>query len=154
MKNIFRMMLYHFCPCLFLCIIGLGIVFVRPIPLKIEKAVAGDLNLLQPDSHLSDNKVFNHNNKDEDPFSWVITFYQRYISPVDGLRCPMHPSCSQYAHQAISEKGAVGIMAVFDRLLRCGRDLDDYPLIFKKGSVFYYDPPIYKPVPPSNENIQ
>ena len=53
----------------------------------------------------------------------VFRFYERVISPIDGHRCPMHPSCSTYAVQAIEKHGIViGWMMACDRLQRCGRD--------------------------------
>ena len=52
-----------------------------------------------------------------------VRFYQDHISPVDGDRCPMHPSCSEYARQAIQKHGPVlGWIMACDRLIRCGRD--------------------------------
>ncbi|MGA1796417.1 MAG: membrane protein insertion efficiency factor YidD [bacterium] len=74
------------------------------------------------------------------PFSWMIRLYQRHISPINGGRCPMYPSCSRFAVQAVEEEGAKGLLMTFDRLLRCGRDLEGYPLIFHGGRVLRHDP--------------
>lgn len=47
-----------------------------------------------------------------------IRFFQKYISPVDGPRCPMVPTCSAYALQALEEHGPLlGTMMTVDRLL-------------------------------------
>lgn len=78
--------------------------------------------------------------RDMDPFSWMIRLYQRHISPINGGRCPMYPSCSRFAAQAVNEEGAKGLLMTFDRLLRCGRDLAHYPLIFRGGRVLHHDP--------------
>ena len=52
-----------------------------------------------------------------------IQFYQKYLSGADGHRCPMTPSCSGYAAQAIRRHGAfLGWIMTCDRLMRCGRD--------------------------------
>ncbi len=52
-----------------------------------------------------------------------IKFYQDYISSVDGNRCPMHPTCSQYCNEAFKKHGALlGWIMCSDRLIRCGRD--------------------------------
>ena len=52
-----------------------------------------------------------------------IRFFQRYLSAADGDRCPMTPSCSHYAIDAIQRHGVVkGWIMTCDRLLRCGRD--------------------------------
>lgn len=48
---------------------------------------------------------------------------QRFISRADGDRCPMYPTCSQYASQAFAREGILmGWVLTSDRLLRCGRD--------------------------------
>lgn len=53
----------------------------------------------------------------------LIRFYQKHISPIDGARCPMHPTCSEYARKAIEKHGPViGWIMACDRLVRCGRD--------------------------------
>ncbi len=52
-----------------------------------------------------------------------VKLFQKYISRVDGNRCPMHPSCSSYAVEAIKKHGFIkGWIMTSDRLMRCGRD--------------------------------
>ncbi len=52
----------------------------------------------------------------------IIRFYQDHISGADGSRCPMSPSCSAYAAQALEKHGpVVGWVMAFDRIMRCGR---------------------------------
>ena len=53
--------------------------------------------------------------------------WQRGISPGDGPRCPMQPTCSAYSKQAFSEHGLGGYILTFDRLMRDG-DTSGYPL--------------------------
>ena len=50
----------------------------------------------------------------------VIKAYQYFISPMLGPRCRFHPSCSDYALEAVRIHGTWkgGIMAL-RRLLRC-----------------------------------
>ena len=73
-------------------------------------------------------------------FLTAITFFQIFISPADGDRCPMHPSCSRYAQEAVRKYGIVkGAVLAADRLLRCGRETD-YPLVFHQGHTYYFDP--------------
>jgi uncharacterized protein len=56
------------------------------------------------------------------PENPILRFYQATISRADGNRCPMYPSCSQYAAQALKTHGPVmGWVMTCDRLLRCGR---------------------------------
>jgi putative membrane protein insertion efficiency factor len=68
----------------------------------------------------------------------MIVVYRRVISPLLGPRCRFYPTCSDYAHQAITIHGLYrgGRLAVW-RLLRC------HP--FNKG-------PFLDPVPQSLEN--
>ncbi len=72
----------------------------------------------------------------------IIGFYQDYISGADGSRCPMYPSCSQYAAQAIRKHGpVVGWVMTFDRIIRCGRsDTRLAPRIRAGGQNMIYDP--------------
>ena len=60
----------------------------------------------------------------------MIRFYQKYISPYKGTKCPYVPSCSQYGLEAIEKYGVIkgGLLASW-RILRCNP--------FSKGG---YDP--------------
>lgn len=52
-----------------------------------------------------------------------VNFYQKYISPVDGHRCHMKPSCSSYSRQVFERHGLLkGWIMTCDRLIRCGGD--------------------------------
>jgi putative membrane protein insertion efficiency factor len=49
-----------------------------------------------------------------------IRFYQRAISPALPARCKYHPSCSQYAVDAVRHYGILrGVVLAGWRLLRC-----------------------------------
>jgi putative membrane protein insertion efficiency factor len=48
-----------------------------------------------------------------------IKLYQILISPFLGNNCRFHPSCSNYAYEAITKFGLKGILLVTRRLLRC-----------------------------------
>jgi uncharacterized protein len=49
-----------------------------------------------------------------------IVVYRRVISPLLPPRCKYHPSCSEYAIQAIEEFGILrGLVLAAWRLLRC-----------------------------------
>ena len=71
----------------------------------------------------------------------VYKFYKTYISPADGDRCLMYPSCSTYAKQAITKFGFLrGFMMTTDRLTRCGIDLHQYSQFINNGKVYSIDP--------------
>ena len=60
----------------------------------------------------------------------MIRFYQIYISPYKGTKCPYFPSCSGYGVEAIKKHGAlIGSVLTVWRILRCNP--------FSKGG---YDP--------------
>jgi putative membrane protein insertion efficiency factor len=49
-----------------------------------------------------------------------LIVYKRLVSPAFGQRCRYHPSCSEYAIQAIRECGILrGLVIAAWRLLRC-----------------------------------
>ena len=72
----------------------------------------------------------------------VLYFYQKHLSPVDGDRCSMYPTCSGYAAEAFKKHGVpVGWIMTCDRLLRCGRDeVKRSPVLTVKGRTRCYDP--------------
>lgn len=48
----------------------------------------------------------------------LLAFYQSAISPLDGSRCPMQPTCSRYAVEAVRQHGPLaGFILTADRLL-------------------------------------
>ena len=50
----------------------------------------------------------------------LIKFYKLVISPFLGANCRYIPTCSDYAIQAIEQKGIIkGIYISFKRVLRC-----------------------------------
>lgn len=60
----------------------------------------------------------------------LIQAYRRYLSPLKKPCCRFYPTCSQYALEAISKKGALrGSYLAIRRILKC------HP--FHKGG---YDP--------------
>lgn len=50
----------------------------------------------------------------------VLRFYKRWLSPLLGPRCRFHPTCSEYAMQAIARFGALkGSWLALRRIGRC-----------------------------------
>lgn len=70
-----------------------------------------------------------------------IKFFQEYISPIDGDRCNMYPTCSDYSVQAIKKHGAlIGFVMTADRLIHESDEMN-YAKLVKVGKRFrYYDP--------------
>ena len=75
-------------------------------------------------------------------FKWVISFFQTYISPMDGPRCQLYPTCSGYGKEAFSRNGSIaGFIMTADRLMRDNSDAYlYYPLIKVGRHYYYYDP--------------
>jgi putative component of membrane protein insertase Oxa1/YidC/SpoIIIJ protein YidD len=72
----------------------------------------------------------------------LIYAYQNLIGPAKGSRCPMFPSCSNYAQQAIARYGLLrGMLAAGDRLHRCGHDLRYYPPLRTTLGMYFEDLP-------------
>jgi len=69
--------------------------------------------------------------KPRDLFVLPLRLYKRFISPLLPPACRFHPTCSEYAMEAIGRHGAgKGLRMAFWRLLRCNP--------FVEGG---YDPP-------------
>lgn len=73
-------------------------------------------------------------------FQGLLRFYRKVISPVDGNRCVMAPTCSLYSHQAIQEYGVImGVLLTADRLLHEGDEIGRVPRIVEDGETLYVD---------------
>ena len=75
------------------------------------------------------------------PFLGVLDWYRTVLSPLDGKRCTMAPTCSLYAQQAFREHGTLlGFVLTADRLLH---ESDEQPLVRSyvvRGQRHYLDP--------------
>jgi len=75
------------------------------------------------------------------PFDQAIRFFQTTISRVDGDRCPMYPTCSAYARQAIARRGPwLGLMLTIDRLIHENDPAAKSNPIQVGDRLRYYDP--------------
>lgn len=71
----------------------------------------------------------------------TIGLFQKYISPIDGARCNMYPTCSAYARQAVNQYGPLlGTFIFVDRLYHEGDTVEHQRPIIKYGYIRYYDP--------------
>jgi len=76
-----------------------------------------------------------------DPLAAGVRFFQRFISPVDGPRCRMYPTCSAYALQALDRHGPwLGTMLTVDRLLHEGSPKEHRHPVRVGGRQRYHDP--------------
>ncbi len=80
-----------------------------------------------------------------DPFSSFLAggvrFFQTWISPVDGDRCTMTPTCSQYSLQAIRRHGPwLGFAMSADRIVHEYEEQRYVPLVRRGGRFRYLDP--------------
>lgn len=58
---------------------------------------------------------------------FFLDFYQNHLSHLSGSRCPMYPSCSEYARAVVGRYSPMqAYPLICDRLLRCGHDFDTY----------------------------
>lgn len=75
------------------------------------------------------------------PATLALDIYQRFLSPAKGTSCPMEPSDSAYAREAIGRHGLLeGALMTADRLHRCGHDVSRYPLVRTSRGLKYSDP--------------
>ena len=76
------------------------------------------------------------------PGAYVISLFKKYVSPVDGDRCPSYPSCSSYSIRAFKKHGFVmGWLMTVDRLIHEGSEEKKVsPVITVNGMRKIYDP--------------
>jgi uncharacterized protein len=71
-----------------------------------------------------------------------VTFFSRYISPVDGDRCSMYPTCSSYSRQAVAKHGfIIGFIMTADRLIHENNETDT-AMDREIGGTIRYDDPV------------
>lgn len=74
-------------------------------------------------------------------FQGLLRFFRTAISPVDGNRCAMAPTCSLYSHQAMAEHGVLaGVLLTAGRLLHEGDEIPRARKIRENGETLYLDP--------------
>ncbi len=99
-KKIFRYLKYYFC-------IGSLFFLLSNAPVCAQES-SGENHSFEKSQHA---------------LSGPVNLFRKYISPADGDRCSMHPSCSSYCMNAVEKHGFLkGWVMTCDRLLRCGRD--------------------------------
>ncbi len=67
-------------------------------------------------------------------------FFSKYVSPVDGDRCPMYPTCAAYSRQALRKHGfAGGVLLTVDRLIHESDEMRRAPQIMIDGRFRFLD---------------
>lgn len=70
-----------------------------------------------------------------------VRFFQRYISPVDGDRCTMAPTCSHYSLDALRKHGAfLGFVMSADRIVHEYEEQRFVPAVWDGRTYRFYDP--------------
>ena len=70
-----------------------------------------------------------------------VVFFSKFVSPADGDRCFMYPTCAAYSREALEKHGFfVGILMTVDRLLHEGNEMGRAPLIKMGDRLRYLDP--------------
>ena len=70
-----------------------------------------------------------------------IVFFQKVISPTDGDRCAMFPSCSTYGAHAFKKHGfLLGTVMTASRLIHERGEMAIAPKIWINGAYRFYDP--------------
>lgn len=100
------------------------------------------VTILIPIPCIADHHRHDQDHSEKNLFLFPIHFFRKYISGVDGDRCPMHPSCSTYSLEAFKKHGALkGWIMTCDRLIRCGRDETRLsPPVIARGKTRTHDP--------------
>jgi len=70
-----------------------------------------------------------------------LKIFSKYISRVDGDRCPMYPTCASYSRQVFRKHGFfMGVIMTADRLIHETDEMEYAPLVKVGSSVRYLDP--------------
>ncbi|HEX2956506.1 MAG TPA: membrane protein insertion efficiency factor YidD [Chitinispirillaceae bacterium] len=78
-------------------------------------------------SQTVDSLIFSSGTGHEKAPVFFLDFYQRYLSQLRYSRCPMFPSCSEYARSVIGHYCTLqAYPLICDRLIRCGHDFNTY----------------------------
>ena len=75
------------------------------------------------------------------PLRALLGLYQKYLSPLDGPRCLLTPTCSEFARKALAKHGALlGSFLTADRLMQEHEASARSPVVFVHGHPRGWDP--------------
>jgi len=73
--------------------------------------------------------------------SILVRFFSEFISPVDGPRCVMYPTCASYSLNALEKHGFFwGTLLTIDRLIHEGDEIRKAPSVKIGDRMRYWDP--------------
>ncbi len=79
--------------------------------------------------------------KGSNPLQFLVKIYRDSISPIDGSRCPMYPTCSQYSVSCFEKHGfLLGWIMTCDRLIHEADEMILAPRIMVHNRYRSYDP--------------
>jgi uncharacterized protein len=104
--------------------------------LSITPAIADDWGPWEVNKQTREQRAANNS-----VLQTAVGLFQKYISPVDGQRCAMYPTCSAYSLQALRKHGPLmGVFLTVDRLYHEGDPIEQQHPINKWGYIRFYDP--------------
>ena len=74
------------------------------------------------------------------PPQLLITFFQKVISPVDGVTCEFYPTCSAYGKDALKKHGLIIGLAMANERVNRYHSPEGYEIIYKFDRYYIYDP--------------
>jgi putative membrane protein insertion efficiency factor len=75
------------------------------------------------------------------PLNYLVKLFRDHISPIDGHRCPMYPTCSQYSIECFEKHGFfIGWLMTCDRLFHEADEMKQAPLIWVHDRYKFCDP--------------
>lgn len=70
-----------------------------------------------------------------------VVIFSKYISPIDGDRCSLYPTCAAYSREAVEKHGFLfGMLLTVDRLIHESNEMDTAPLVKVYDRLRYLDP--------------
>jgi len=119
---------------------------LSPLPTPAAEWGPGSFSSPSPtDKTFSDSKTVSTDLPEKSPLAVFllggVRFFRKVISPVDGDRCTMAPTCSHFGLQAIKKHGAlIGFMMTADRIVHEYEEQRFVPTRWDGTSYRFLDP--------------
>ena len=104
-------------------------------------AASGDDPFRGPWGKNTRNTLFLAREQSLNPLKSLVKIFRDHISPIDGDRCPMYPTCAQYSIECFEKHGLIiGWLMTCDRLFHEADEMKQATMIRVYGSYRFYDP--------------